>query len=400
MTSLKSANFDHIIISSSKSWDLTTSSFLNSGGKTVIFKAGHYLLDRQLLISTDYVTLICEDGAQVTISLSDETNGLVISDCAFVTIKGLRIRAGHGNSIPITLSAVANCLVTDCFFYGNSNYFTVYWAGPKLVKGLETFKGYTQDHLDHNNRFCHNVVYGDWNGDCLTFALQKNGICSHNIIRGGKLAIYLCSRSQIHHNYIVDSRSHGIVISWPSHKITVHHNQIYRPKDGGITTMNQLEHGANPSTNFQLKVSHNFIEDGLWSGIEISDGHGVIIESNTIKRCHGSGISLTRSIHCQVSQNKISDCTKNILLDAHSNVNHVTENKMVGHKGKTDLAVHLVDDTSENTVSNNIILGYPCIKIGNSIYKNCYQNDNQDSNQIQFKMNSFHPYLNYHDQIG
>lgn len=219
-----------------------------------------------------------------------------------VVIRDISLHVPHSKKVALTVASSNKTTVTKCQFYGNQDFFTIYYAGPSnLTAGVSTLEAYQKRALDQKNVFRSNVVYTNFSGDSVSFSLQKNGIFSQNIIRGGKVAVYMCLNTKVTGNHIYDSSSQGLFISLPSHDLEISRNNIYHCNQSGITIKRQTEH-IDPSgeldkaSDYNIIIDSNTIYDNNFIGIEINDGRAFTISKNKFLHNQFRGIY---QLNCQ-----------------------------------------------------------------------------------------------------
>ena len=141
---------------------------------------------------------------------------------------------------------------------------------------------YQNDYLDKYNTFKNNIIYSKWSGDSISFSLQSDGVFEHNVVRGGKIAIYMCKKILVSRNYIFDSVSNGMYISFPSHNLTIRCNKFYECTASAIKLANQAEHGNFDTSDYFINIYQNYIYDSKLYGIEINNGKNINIYKNKI----------------------------------------------------------------------------------------------------------------------
>lgn len=274
------------------------------------FKKGNYYINQNFVIDKDNIVFRSTNGraSDVHIYQKVETqDGLVVRDCSGVILENISVHNKFSNKIPLTMAGVSNTKVRKCYFYGSSDTFSVYYAGPTgITEGVETLDTYNNNMLDENNIFEKNVVYSDWSGDNVAFALQSNGKFSRNIIRGGKVAVYMCRNCNILNNTIYDSSSNGIYISFPSHNILCEKNKICECKASAIKLANQVEHGLFDESLYNIIIRNNTFYDSKTYNIEVNHGVGLNITDNKCISGDIYGMYFFMSHNVNVINNKIS----------------------------------------------------------------------------------------------
>lgn len=339
-----------------------------------IFPPGEYIMTQKMLINRQHVTFTGLGGAdQIHIIQTNANQDGFDIEAHYFTMKNISLHVESPNRVAISAANVNNTNINNCYIYGNPTTFTIYFAGPKVAQGVDTLTAYYSDNMDCNNSFIDNVVYSKWSGDAVVFALQTRGQFKRNIIRGGKLAIYMCKYVAVQNNTIYDSSSSGIYLSFPCYQVNIVNNKIYECKENGIVLKNQIEHGSFTSGNYSIKIANNYVSDNNAAGIDINDGNGVNVSENVISGSRVQAINLLRCTNIVVNENKFpyfdigielnnsTGCrvTKNLFYsiypyDAHyfislynSKNNTVTGNTIYGNVMNTQV------NTIDNNISNN-----------------------------------------------
>lgn len=294
------------------------------------------------------------------IQIIPHTNTVQIENCEYITLRNITLIASQGRSISLCISNSNNNEINNCRFINTNPYFCVYYSGPELNIGKHTMKEYKNNNLDKNNIFCHNIIHSNWEGDCVTFALQKNGRIFDNIIKRGKIALYMITDCLINYNYIFDSLSHGIICSLPSKNVNISYNYIRNTKSAGINVMMQLEHGNFSAFDYNIIIKNNNIVDSKYIGIEVSNGISIDINNNKIVNPSCSGIYLLKSSKCNVLKNHIENYEVGIFMDIECRENNIIDNILI----REDLLLKkiLFNVILEKETQNNIVNGNQMIK--------------------------------------
>lgn len=286
-----------------------------------LFENGKFIMTKKLLIDRQNIKFIGKTGSKFTHILQNNPNedGLDVEADKF-QMKNISIHVQHEGKVALTVANANNTLVQNCHFYGNPTTFTIYYAGPELTEGEETLNAYNNNELDNNNIFKNNVVYTNWSGDSVSFSLQNKSSFCKNIIRGGKLAVYMCRNSIINNNTIYDSSSEGVFISLPSHNIKFCKNKIFECKNAAIKIKNQEEHGEFDPSTYNIYISKNDIYDTYYNGLEINDCIGAYILNNYIHGADNHGIYFLRCKNIKLSFNVITYFSIGFLIEQSSDI--------------------------------------------------------------------------------
>lgn len=325
-----------------------------------VLKKGIYYLSRPLVIDKEGINIIGESNNAYDVHIYQQTgvdDGIVIN-ANKITIRGISIHVENGENVCLSHFDANWTTVENCKFYGSDSYFTVFYAGPsQLLQGESTINGYENDVLDMHNIFDNNIVYTKWSGDAVSMSLQKYNSFRNNLIRGGKVAIYLCKESKVTNNKIYDSASNGIIVSLPSHNIEISNNTIACSHDGSIVVRPQVEHGEYASINHNIHIFNNVIRDSKYIGIEINNTDLINIYSNSILFSQNYGMYSLNSSNVFIDDNKIISRYRHIGFD-NSDDNIIRNNIMWStYPNLCDHAIILIE-SSNNRIDDNMFYGF------------------------------------------
>jgi len=289
-----------------------------------MFPEGNYYITKVLHIDrsmTEFIGL-SKDCSKIHIFQKDSTkDGIAIINVTQVLFKYISVHVPYDNKIALTVAGCNLTKVEECHFYGNKNYFTIYYAGPTdLKQGAGVLEAYANTNMCYGNVFRHNVVYSSAGSDCISFSMQNRGLFTKNIIRGGKVAIYMCKNSYVTSNVIYDSTSQGIYVSLPSHNLQIKYNRIYECTYSGIKIANQLEHGAFKATPYGIIVRENYIYDSKMYAVEVNNVIKMDIINNKFIETNSYGIYCLNSSNINITNNKFSYFTSGIWSEKSTNV--------------------------------------------------------------------------------
>lgn len=328
--------------------------------KTFLFNNGDYYINDNLVIQSNGITFrsISKNPRDVHIYQNNTSkDSVVLRNCNHVKIEGISIHNGWSGKVALTVAGVNYSTIKSCYIYGNSDTFTVYYAGPTdLTEGQSTITGYENNNLDNINVFEKNVVYSNWSGDNVAFCLQKNGRVSDNIIRGGKLAVYMCRDTNIKANTIYDSTSNGIYISFPSHNIVLDCNKIYECQASAIKLANQAEHGAFTSSPYNIIIHDNKLYDSKFYGVELNNAIEVSLVKNHLLSTDIYGIYVANSDNVKLSQNTITYFKVGIWLENSTELDVYSNTFNSVYPDESDNLVKAVG-SSKITITNNCCRG-------------------------------------------
>lgn len=332
---------------------------MNPNINTFVFQPGNYNLINLLTIKKDGIRLIGITGNATDVNIYQTKNydGISLRGNNIV-LQDISITCTFSKKVALTVASSNNTIVSGCHFYGCSDFFTIYYAGPSdLIEGISTINGYTNRYLDTGNIFYKNVVYANYSGDSVSFSLQYQSQFVGNFIRGGKLAVYMCRTTNIYNNNITDSTSNGIFVSLPSDNISIVGNKIYNSLYSGIVMKNQVEHGAFTPYNYNIVIQNNIIFNSRMYGIELNNSLSIKILNNSIISGQIMGIYSYSGQAITVNKNKIAYFRYGIYMDSTQN-SVVDSNLIVSiYPINGDNGVKIASNSSGMTVVNNTFNG-------------------------------------------
>lgn len=332
---------------------------LNPTITTFVFKPGAYKLVNVFFIRTSGIRLLgmTNNPNDVTITQSSVLDGIVLN-ANNIVLQGISVICQHSQKVCLTTASINNTVVNNCYFIGSSDTFTIYYAGPsELTAGASTLNAYNDYVLDQGNVFYQNIVYTNYSGDSISFSLQYKGQFVGNVVRGGKIAVYMCRTTNVYDNQVTDSVTNGIYVSLPSDNLSIIGNKIYGSKYSSIKVSNQMEHGAFTPYPYNIVVQCNTIFNSGLYGIELNYVNSVSIRSNTLTSKQSMGVYMYLCTNTVVQNNKIAYFNYGIWLDASNNC-AVQNNQIISiYPDKGQNGVKLTSTSTLNTVFGNNLMG-------------------------------------------
>lgn len=323
-------------------------------------RPGTYALTKQLTIDRENIVFagLGDAGDVHIVQETPDTNAIVIS-ASFVQLNHVSVYCEHGSGIALTHSNVNYVQVEHCQFFGSETYFAVFMAGKSHAVGTPTITAFENGDLDHHNTFDNNIVYCKWSGDAVSFALQKSGSVRNNIVRGGKLAVYMTDECIVANNRIFDSTSHGIICSMPSKRLLVQHNMIYRSAASSIALKPQNEHGAyTSSSDAQVRVCGNHIVSCQYIGIEVERVNGLEVLDNTLRDTSDKAVYLLRTSNALVRDNRLVGFYRGVMIDVESDACTVRDNWLYSmYPNEAQHAVLIETTANASVVEGNVLNG-------------------------------------------
>ena len=340
------------------------------------FADGYYYMSKCLQINRTCKFLgLTKLAKNVHIFQSSVLDGMSVWADNFV-MRYISLHCEHDGKVALTVAGCHNTDVEYCYIYGNATTFSIYYAGPKVAAGYPTISAYFRNKLDYNNIFANNVVYSKWAGDAVSYSLQSYGYFGYNMVRGGKVAIYMCKNTKVMGNTIYDSSTQAIYISLPSHRLQICANKIFECDNSGIKIADQVEHGSfYIKDQYNISIFNNIIYDSKTNAIELNNTIGYDIYNNNIISTDFNAIYLLKSPNGNIHHNKLSYSKIFVIVeqspnvDIHHNVCYsiypTNSNHMVNVTvGSTNAKVHdnmlfgklisvLVKQQADSIVNNN-----------------------------------------------
>lgn len=355
---------------------------MNPGIKQFYFESGDFYITNKIVIPVSNISWYGKSKSSVDVhiyQIDDRYDGLVLNNVNKITIKYISIHVTAPGKVAITVAGCNYTTIEYCYIYGTSNTFSVYYAGPKdITAGQETLNAYYNNHLDNNNKFCDNVVYSNWSGDSVSFSLQRNASFKKNVIRGGKVAIYMCNNVNISGNTIYDSTSQGIFVSLPSNNITISNNKVYECSGSSIKIDNQTEHGTFPIADYNILISKNYFYDAHYSALELCNCQKLVITSNIFIETDKYSIYCLNSNNINITTNKISYSIVTLWVENSNNIIFDSNLIYSVYPDSINNVVKMVQNSLNNSITNNTIKGiikYDLFAIDSSCSNNII-NDN------------------------
>lgn len=330
-------------------------------GKIFNFEPGNYYLKSVLHITKPGIQFLgtTKKAADVHIFQKDTTMDGIAINADKIIIMYISVHVPHDDKIALTVASSNDTKIENNYFYGNSTTFTVYYAGPKDLKtGSSTLNAYFKNYLDNRNVFRRNVVYSKWSDDNIAFCLQNGSLFTYNIIRGGKVAAYMCKNTYITTNTIYDSSSNGVYLSFPCDNVQIKYNHIYECSQSAIMLANQLEHGPFKSYPYNILIKDNYIYDAKNNAIEMNDANKISITGNRFVSTDESGIYCLRSTDVNINANKISYFKVAIWLELSSHNSIMNNNVFSVYPDDGNNIVKITNKSNSNVIANNSINGH------------------------------------------
>lgn len=332
---------------------------LNPTITTFVFQAGAYSMVNAFWITNPGIQLLGMTGNpnDVIITQTGNADGIVIN-ADHTILQSISVICQQSGQVCLTAESANNTVVSNCYFTGASDTFTIYYSGPTtLTQGASTLNGYANYTLDTGNVFYQNVIYTSYSGDSVSFSLQYNGQFVGNVIRGGRLAVYMCRTVNIYNNQITDSNSHGMYVSFPSDNLSIIGNSIYGSTYSAIKMSNQMEHGAFTTYPYNIIIQCNTLFNSGLYGLDLNYADGLQIQNNTLTVGQTMGIYMYSCTNTVMQSNKIAYFNYGFWLEASNNCTVQNNTIMSIYPKNGQIGVNITLNSSSITVSGNTIMG-------------------------------------------
>lgn len=359
-----------------------------------LIKPGNYTITKNFVIDRDNINIFGETSDPGDVLIQQITPGMdgIVINADHITLKNVSVKVDNGENVCLSHYDSNYSNIQNCHFYGSDTHFTIFFAGPSdLEMGESTVNGYFNDNLDMYNIFDNNIIFTRWNGDAISISLQKYCSFRGNIVRGGKVAVYMCKNTLVTLNQIYDSTSEGIFVSLPSHDLTISHNKIRKCENAGISMRPQVEHGPTLMEDYRIDIRDNIIINSGFIGIELNSVQLCTIKNNYVNKTKLSGIYLLNNDNCTIDDNELFEPNRGIFVDSSDFVT-ITNNEIIStNKYLTDHGIYLqnIPDTLNIIVAGNMIIGeYVSVPIFPS--ENIFDVSNTNTEKIQrqgYKLN-------------
>lgn len=285
---------------------------INNGIKNIYIKNGEYNLNGMININQSDVTLLGEDKNNTTlIQTQSNVDSIAVLNTNNVVVSDLTINNSTYGWAGFVEANSNNITLKNCIIYGrDSNFFAVYFAGKNYPTAISANKiyGIENNDMDINNKMINNTIYSKFDGDGISFSVQKNGLVENNTVIGTRISFYICKDSNVINNNIVNSVSNGITISTPSENNTISGNVIKGSKASGIKVSEECDYVFNKNLyGNNINIKNNTITGSRYMGIEITQLVNSLIENNTIDKTDNVGIYLLKADNLSVKDNYITD---------------------------------------------------------------------------------------------
>lgn len=350
---------------------------LNPTKTTFLFNPGTYKLLNILKITKRGIKFIGMTNNAKDVQIVQTMNADAIAiNTNNVILQNISITCTFSKKSCLITAGINNTVVAGCYFYATSDHFGIYYAGAPFPTSV-TIEAYTNYAMDTGNIFYNNVIYSNYSGDSVSFSLQYRSQFVGNIVRGGKVAIYMCRTTNVYNNTIIDSNTNGFFVSFPSDNLSIVGNKIYNSKHSGICMKNQTENTPFTPYDYNIIVDHNTVFNSYMYGIEMNNANSITITNNKLASGQTMGIYSYNGNKINISLNDISYFNYCIYLQNTSNSVITKNNIMSLYPNAANNAIKILSPSQTNTVSENNIFGK-----FTSVYSDNGINDKIISNNI------------------
>lgn len=341
--------------------DLTVINDILREESIIFIKPGNYIINKTIKIEKDNVQIrgLTENPDDVHIVQNDLSQDCLYISAKNVTINGISFHVDKNvEKTCISLASCNWCNISNCCFFGSNKYFTVFFAGPKhLIQGQNTIDSYLSGDLDCHNIFDNNMVHSYWDGDTISFSLQRYSCFRNNTLVGCKAAIYMTRDCMITGNIFLNSSSNGLFCSLPLENTKLENNLIKYSIAGAIVIRRQGEHGVFINDDHNIDIKKNFIIGCDYIGIEVNDSDDLFIEENIIKDCKGFPVYIYNSKNIHIKKNKMVNVVEPLLVDVNCDEIYIDENEIVSQKPNPSNHAIKVLESDNVELNNNDVKG-------------------------------------------
>jgi parallel beta-helix repeat protein len=295
-------------------------SALDSNRTKIIILNGTYKLTKGLELKRDGVEVRGESRDGVVIEPADNNVcvDLFYVGANYVTVSDITLKQNSDcRFTPFVTANHHHITLKDSKIIGSDLGFAIYFAGPNHTMGQEPLDMLEEGRLDYHNRVINNEIISNFDGDVLSFSLQKDGLVKGNRLNGGLIALFMLRDVVCEDNVLNNPTAQGIFLSLPSYDVVIQNNTILNPISTAITVKLQTDHKGE---NGEALLPTNYRSSGIWivdNTIENARNHGIainhleysVIKDNTIESTDFNGIYLLYADNLLVTNNTIKNPT-------------------------------------------------------------------------------------------
>lgn len=325
---------------------------------------GTYKLTSQLHFNRNDVVFIgiTEDPNDVHIIQENDTENALFITANNVAIKNISIHVNGGTGMCLYQKDASWTNIENCHFYNMcddvSTPITVYFAGTSGTSE-ESIANFQSNSFGQFNMFDGNVIFTQGMGTSVSFNLQQFGSVRDNIIRGGKISLYLNKDCMITHNTIHSSKSHGILGFLPMENIKITNNVIKLSESAAINFKTSTEFIPHIDLTNNIEIIDNNIDSCKYIAVELNNTKNITFSGNTIKWTSDLCIYALKSKNISFTNNSLIQHKRGIHIDIECENITFDSNEIYSiFPTLSEHAVVIEDTAINNTISNNTIYGH------------------------------------------
>lgn len=163
---------------------------LEAGHTQIYIKDGTYEISSSIIIGKHnrHLKIRGESRENTILKFTGDYSFLVIFDTEDVSISQLTLDAKHANEKSQRMWEVVGVVsssdvsIVDTIVFSSPKMYGIFFAGPsnRYADGQETIDAYNAGDLDRGNVVENTIIYSDYEGDALTFTMQRDGRVNNN----------------------------------------------------------------------------------------------------------------------------------------------------------------------------------------------------------------------------
>ena len=163
---------------------------LEAGHTQIYIKDGTYEISSSVIIGKHnrHLKIRGESRENTILKFTGEYSFLVIFDTEDISISQLTLDAKHANEKSQRMWEVVGVVsssdvsIVDTIVFTSPKMYGIFFAGPsnRYADGQETIDAYNAGDLDRGNVVENTIIYSDYEGDALTFTMQRDGRVNNN----------------------------------------------------------------------------------------------------------------------------------------------------------------------------------------------------------------------------
>lgn len=163
---------------------------LEAGHTQIYIKDGTYEISSSVIIGRHnrHLKIRGESRENTILKFTGDYSFLVIFDTEDISISQLTLDAKHANERSermwevIGVVSSSDVSIVDTIVFSSSMMYGIFFAGPsnRYADGQETIDAYNAGDLDRGNVVENTIIYSEYEGDALTFTMQRDGRMNNN----------------------------------------------------------------------------------------------------------------------------------------------------------------------------------------------------------------------------